>query len=236
MITKCSLVLGVVLLFASCSKDDDQPTAAKPSISITEIGSGNSKTAYAGSDLHLDAEVVAPGTIASITVDIHAEGSSPWHFDSVYTEGFAGQKNANFHKHIDIPENATPGHYHIHFTVKDQLGQETEMEAELEIRVDATLPTLGELEVSPNTAGTDLHLDAEINAPNKIAKVVVEIHGGSYENEVEYTDAAMVGQTSYHFHKHIDISAAPAGHYHVHIKVIDQANKEREFEDHFDKK
>ncbi|WP_291908896.1 DUF4625 domain-containing protein [Chitinophaga sp. CB10] len=74
----------------------------------------------------------------------------------------------------------------------------------------------------------------DISAPNKIASVTIEIHG-AWAYEVTYTDAAMVGQTTYHLHKHVNVSAAPAGHYHVHITVKDQAGKEREIEEHFDK-
>jgi hypothetical protein len=31
------------------------------------------------------------------------------------------------------------------------------------------------------------------------------------------------------------IPTAPAGHYHLHLKVTNQAGKENEFEEHFDK-
>ncbi|MFC3199905.1 hypothetical protein ACFOET_19960 [Parapedobacter deserti] len=35
---------------------------------------------------------------------------------------------------------------------------------------------------------------------------------------------------------HLDTElTAPAGHYHVRLKVVDQAGKENEFEEHFDK-
>jgi len=45
----------------------------------------------------------------------------------------------------------------------------------------------------------------------------------------------MVGEADFNFHKHLDIAAAPSGHYHVHLKVTDQAGKENEFEEHFNK-
>lgn len=230
---KFALVMGISIIFAACSKDNDDLPAA-PTVNLVELGSNNSKLAYAGADLHLDAEILAPGNIASVQVEIHPEGSAGWQYDSLYTEGLAGLKNAEFHKHIDIPEDAAAGHYHFHLVVTDQRGQRTEVEDELEIQVDPTLPSLTGLEVALNDDKTELHLEAEIAAPNKIASVVVEIHG-PWEKEFEYTDAAMVGQTSYHFHKHLDLSEAPAGHYHVHVKIVDQAGKEREFEDHFDK-
>ncbi|SHM47007.1 protein of unknown function [Chitinophaga jiangningensis] len=229
---KIGMVLAMSAGLFACSKKDDVAPAA--TISLKEIGSNNSKVAYAGSDLHIDATIIAPGGIKAITVDIHSQESGGWKFDSTYTEGFAGVKNADFHKHIDIPAEAAAGKYHIHLTVIDQQGKQTEVESELEIKMDATLPSLDGLELKLNTDKTDLHVGGDITAPNKIAGVTVEIHGG-WEYEVTYTDAAMVGQTTYHLHKHVNVSAAPAGHYHVHIKVVDQLGKEREFEAHFDK-
>lgn len=231
---KFVLGMGIAVLFAACSKKNGDDLPAAPTVALTELGSGNSKIAYAGADLHLDAEILAPGNIASIQVEIHPEGAGDWKYDSLYTEGFVGLKNAEFHKHIDIPDDVAPGSYHFHLVVTDQRGQRKEVEDELEIRVDPTLPSLAGLELALNAAKTELHLEAEITAPNNIASIVVEIHG-PWEKEFEYTDAAMVGQSSYHFHKHINISEAPAGHYHVHIKIVDQAGKEREFEDHFNK-
>jgi len=231
---KFAFVFIVSAFVTACSKDDDSSLPASPTINVTEIGSDNSKIGYAGSDLHVDADVVAPGGIANIQVEIHGEANGAWQFDSVYTDGLAGLKNAEFHKHIDIPENASPGEYHIHFTVTDQSGQKAEFEDHLEIRVDPSLPTAEGFEIGLGDNAEDLHVEADITAVNGISKVIVEIHG-PWETEVEFTDANMVGQTSYHFHKHIDISEAPAGHYHVHLKVVDEAGKEREFEDHFDK-
>lgn len=225
-------VASVSTLMAACSKDDDEPTP-KPTITMHELGSDNSKIAYTGSDLHVDAEIVAPGNIASIMLEIHGDGN--WELDTTYTTGFAGLKNVEFHEHVDIPAEAPVGRYHFHLVVTDQRGQQTTYEDDLEIKEDPTLPTATGFEIGLNTAGDDLHVEASITAPNKIAKVVIEVHGSNWEKEFEFTDVAMVGQTTYNLHKHLNVGAAPAGHYHVHMKVVDQAGKEREFEEHFDK-
>ena len=225
-------VLLFSVLFTACSKDDD--AVPVPDLTGVEIGSDNSKIAYAGSDIHIEAQITAPGNIASVAVEIHPEAGDGWKFDSVYTTGFVGLKSAEFHKHIDIPADALTGHYHLHFVVTDQRGQKKELEAEIEIKNDPTLPSISGLELELEDEGAELHLETDVTAPNKIAKIEVEIHG-AWEKEFSFTDEAMVGQTSFHFHKHLDISAAPKGHYHVHLKVIDQAGKEKEFEDHFDK-
>jgi hypothetical protein len=223
----------IASVFAACKKDKVE--VAGPTINGLEVGHENNKTAYPGSDIHIEAELFAAANIASVTLEIHPANAGGWEYKEVYTEGFAGQKNADFHKHVDIPADAALGMYHIHLSVTDQQGQVTEVESDLEIKFDATLPLASGFEIGLNAAGDDLHLEAGITAVNKIAKVVVEVHGPAWEKEFELTDAAMVGQNTYNFHKHVNVGAAPSGHYHVHLKVIDQAGKENEFEEHFDK-
>lgn len=232
---KSFIVLFISFIFISSCKKDEDEIIPVPSFNNLEIGTDNNKTAYPGSDIHIEAEILAPATIASVKLEIHPQSGEGWSYEQEYTEGFSGLKNAEFHKHIDIPAEAPLGLYHVHLSVTDALGQSTELESELELKFDPSLPVVTGLEVSPNTAGTDLHLEAVISATNKIAKVVVEVHGSAWEKEFEFTDAAMVGQTTYNFHKHVNITEAPAGHYHVHVKVVDQQGKENEFEEHFDK-
>lgn len=75
-------------------------------------------------------------------------------------------------------------------------------------------------------AGEDLHLEAEILASEKIATVSVELHHETNTSapiiRANYTDYA--GLLNATFHKHIDIPAnQPAGHYHLHLTVTDQA-------------
>lgn len=141
------------LFFTSCEKDDE--TNPKPVITLTELGYENSKIGYAGTDLHIEAEIVAEGKIDKVTIEIHPEGEheeksssialheGEWEVDSTFTE-FSGLKNTTFHKHIDIPVNAEVGHYHFHFIVTDMDGQQTTVEEELEIQQpdDATAPEI----------------------------------------------------------------------------------------------
>lgn len=228
-------LLLFISVFAACKKDSEEVFPA-PTITGLEIGSANSKIGFAGNDIHIEGEIIAPANIASVTLDIHPKTGAGWTFNQTYTEDLVGLKNAEFHQHIDIPANAVLGVYHLHLKITDQAGQTTDVEADIEIKKDLTLPTVTGFEAAPNTAGNDLHLEAAIGAVNKIAKITVEIHGGTYKKEVAYTDAAMVGQTAYNLHKHIAIADAPVGHYHIHLKVEDQAGKSIEVEEHFDKK
>lgn len=223
--TAC-IAAGVV--FTSCSKDDDPPVPA-PVVSSLEVGTDDSHTAIAGSDIHLEAEIEAPGKISTITVEIHSESGPGWEFTQVWDE-FSGQLNATFHEHIDIPEDAAPGEYHLHFTVMDMAGNATEIEEELEIQaaanIDIALEELGHGTIGSSHAhaGEEMHVEGMITSVYPIATVHIEIHSETDPNapeiEAEYTNYA--GQTSAEFHEHIDIPATqPAGDYHFHMTVTD---------------
>ncbi len=136
------VALSATVIFASCKKDEE-PKA--PEFVKFELGYDNSGTAVAGEDLHIDAEVLAEGKIASIIITIHPEGEHgykttrviEWEVDTTYTTGYAGVKNIDFHEHIDVPADAETGPYHFHMKVTDMEGNRTEKEAELEILTPA---------------------------------------------------------------------------------------------------
>lgn len=131
LLTIIAFTASIVII--SCKKDkDDNP--AKPVITINELGEGdshsNNHVGIIGSDLHIEADIVAEGKIKTVKVLIHQEdNSNAWTSDSVYTE-FAGLKNTTFHKHIDIPLTADTGTYCFHFIVTDESGQESSVEIE----------------------------------------------------------------------------------------------------------
>jgi len=81
--------------------------------------------------------------------------------------------------------------------------------------------------------GSDLHIEAEIEAEGKIDKITVEIHqeeGSSDEIVVTYDEFAGLKNTT--FHKHVDIPATTvAGTYHCHITVTDQEGNQTTVED-----
>ncbi|WP_313264485.1 DUF4625 domain-containing protein [Sphingobacterium sp.] len=130
-------LLSTILLgfLSSCKKDnEDIPALAKPQIGTLEVGSGNNKTVKAGSDLHLEGDLVAEALIAKIEIEIHQEGGGQYKFTKAYTEGkYIGVKNATFHEHIDVPADAPAGAYHFHFTVTDKAGNATTVESPLTI-------------------------------------------------------------------------------------------------------
>jgi hypothetical protein len=153
------IIFATGFIFTSCDKDKMSP---KPEITSFELGYDNSKTGFVGSDFHIEAEIVAEGKIDKITVEIHPEGehgksakillhNGEWEVDTTYTK-FSGLKNTKFHEHLEIPIDAEPGHYHLHFIVTDMEGQQTSVEEEIEIKtsVAADIPfiTIGKLRLS----------------------------------------------------------------------------------------
>jgi len=140
------LSLTAVLSLNSCENEE---TISKPEIILTELGYENTKTAVQGSDLHIEAEVLAEGKIKTIQVIVQPEGGhvkkgsvrsfvfDEWEFDSVYTE-FSGLKNATFHKHASVPATAEIGHYHFDFIVTDMEGNQSSIDDEVEILISSS--------------------------------------------------------------------------------------------------
>jgi len=139
-----ALIAIIPAFLISCDKNEN------PEITIHELGYENTKTVIAGSDLHIDAEIMAPQKISSIQLIIHSEEehaanipmkvkstnqeATEWEVDSIYTKGYAGVKNAEFHEHLDVPLTAESGHYHVHIKVTDMEGNQTVKEDEIEVQ------------------------------------------------------------------------------------------------------
>ena len=117
-----------ILFLTSCEDDD----FSKPVITISELGLGNSHIAYAGADLHIEAEIYAEGKVDVISVEIHQEEGSSDEIEATYDD-YAGVIDPIFHRHIDIPVGTPVGTYHVHITVTDMLGYQTTVEDEIEI-------------------------------------------------------------------------------------------------------
>ncbi|MDR0667382.1 MAG: DUF4625 domain-containing protein [Prevotellaceae bacterium] len=134
------LVNTSLLSIVACS-DDDAKTPAKPVITLTEVGHENSRHVTAGEDLHLKGTIVAEGLIRRIDVEIHLEEGGDFEIEESYTEGkYVGVREAAFHEHIPIPTDAPAGEYHLHFTVTDQEGQATTVEAEIDVEAATATP------------------------------------------------------------------------------------------------
>lgn len=224
------------LIFTSCSDDDAADTIT---INIKEVGSNNSGVATAGGDLHIEADLVATARIASVEIEMHHEtdASAP-EINVIFTE-YAGQINAELHKHIDIPANQPAGDYHLHIKVMDANGNTRTAETEVRILAsNANLFSINLTEIGHGTAGNyhahageDMHIEGTISSTNPIASIAIEIHKtGAPDIEAVFT-TPYAGQTSVNFHEHIDIPAnQPTGMYHFHLVVIDNQGNEAEVE------
>lgn len=141
--------IAAVLLVA-CEKEISAPV-----IKNVEIGHANSKTAYIGGELHIEADIIADGKIASIRLVIHHEEEGAehapkmkisgvalqgeeWEVDTIYTGVYANVKNTTFHEHIEVPGYAEPGSYHLHLYVTDLEGNQSVIEEEITLLTQAT--------------------------------------------------------------------------------------------------
>lgn len=128
-----ALVLLTLFSLTSCDSNDDPVLPQGPTVDLTEVGSGNGKTANVGGDLHLNARIEAEGLIAKVAVEIHQEGGS-YEMVKEWTEGkYIGVRNAEFHEHIDIAADAPAGDYHLHLTVTDGNGRTATATSELKV-------------------------------------------------------------------------------------------------------
>ena len=227
---------GIILLFSLCivgfssCKDEDEPNIVK----LTEVGIDNSKKAIVGSYLHLECSITADEMIQQIDIEILQKNGS-FRIEKSYTEGkYMGIINANFHEHIDIPDDAPVGEYRLLFAVTNLLGQTTTVESVLVIEAAPKNISIKDFTFGANCDNIDNKIGyigtspvmkaTSIKAEYGINKIIVDFHNETntpefeidttyiYNGEIELTD----------FHKHISIpDNAPSGNYHLHFKVYD---------------
>jgi hypothetical protein len=89
--------------------------------------------------------------------------------------------------------------------------------------------------------GSDIHLEAEINAEAIVSSITLSIHGHDLalgEDEVQWDFEQVFTDTEYlvinpTFHEHIDVpSNIPAGEYHVELTVTDELGNSTEVDGH----
>ena len=225
-----ALTLSVFSLFTTSCDNNDEPNVSKPVATLAEVGEENSKTATAGKDMHLEGNLEAEGLIARIDVAVTPADGLTTVVAKSWTDGkYIGVRNTTFHEHIDISSETAAGEYVLTFTVTDKAGQSSVFKSSLKITTpvegspEITITETGEGNSKTAVAGGEMHLEAEISAPNKIAEIEVELHNtaADYEKEFKYT-GKYLGETSAHFHEHLAVPAdAPAGEYHLHFTVTD---------------
>lgn len=127
----------------SCSDDDVVLDTEKPQIIINEPTAG--QTFDAGEEMHLEASFTDNVELASYKIDIHFGGDGHEHkafhdHDHVewkyQTTGTLSGKSDEVHLHVDIPENAEEGPYHIGVFAIDKAGNENVSWVTVEIHND----------------------------------------------------------------------------------------------------
>lgn len=121
-------------LFISCDENDGDTTP--PVINL--IAPAEGAVLKIGSDVHFDVEFSDNEMLQSYKVEIHnnfdghghnrvlksAESTQNFSFNKSWD--ISGQKNKKeHHHHIIIPENATPGNYHLMVYCTDAAGNES---------------------------------------------------------------------------------------------------------------
>ena len=96
-------------------------------------------TVTRGDDFHVAFMINATNGIHNITVDVHSHGITPgdgeigWHYNEIFSEGFHGLTNVEFHKHIDVPMTAPAGEYHLVITVEDEDGNTKKIDRHINV-------------------------------------------------------------------------------------------------------
>ena len=141
-------IVTITLLFTSCDSDNDGDTTppvinliAPAEEGILKIGDEHG--------MHLEMELSDNEMLSSYKVEIHnnfdghehtkslkADETTPFSFQKSWD--VSGKKNATIHHHeIMIPENATPGNYHLMVYCTDAAGNETYVARDIVLSHDA---------------------------------------------------------------------------------------------------
>ncbi|WP_458627188.1 DUF4625 domain-containing protein [Winogradskyella sp. PC D3.3] len=106
---------------------------------ITLSGYSVSETVVRGDDFHAEFMINALNGIHNITVNVHAHdvpvgaGEIEWDEEFVFSTGYHGETEIEFHEHIDVPATAPAGEYHITFTVEDEDGNTKAYETHIDV-------------------------------------------------------------------------------------------------------
>lgn len=141
IIVICMSALSLAL-FQSCEKKEIADVT-KPVIHLIEPAEGDSLLIGDPNGVHFDVELSDDVMLKSYKVNIHSNFNGHTHTaiaTKVATTDFSynkvwsltGQKNAKIHHHeIIIPEDATPGEYHLMVYCTDEAGNESYVAREI---------------------------------------------------------------------------------------------------------
>ncbi|MCD8404614.1 DUF4625 domain-containing protein [Tenacibaculum dicentrarchi] len=188
----------------SCTKEEIIVAPALGIINL-EFGAGHSsdKTIKQGGNIHIGAGIFADEKIKNILVEIYLKDSvkGDWKLKELFTEGYQGAKEVNFHKHVDISYDAKATDYIFSITVEDEKGKKKTREDVLKVMpYDILLKDITYGTASNNDKiaiiGEDLNIQGLIKSRESIKNVVVSVsefiegEGWKYhiEKEFNYSD------------------------------------------------
>ena len=141
-------VLGVLTFSAtSCGSEDGDTT--KPAINVIEPEEDAQLLIGDEDGVHFEADFSDDTALKSYKIEIHYAADGHTHgtpklqestvnftFNKSYELG--GLRNTHIHHHdIKIPENATPGHYHLMVYVTDVAGNQAYIARDIDLSHDA---------------------------------------------------------------------------------------------------
>jgi len=192
------------------------------SLEIKEIKIANdNKQAFVGQTLDLEAILNLSAPLTGIDVTVEPQGEKGWRFEQHFEEQLNKGTSIPLKKQINIPDTASVGKYIVAISAIQEDNQRAEKQIEVDFVIDSTVPILSPLDVGLNKAGNDLHLETEITAAKKIAKINVHIKGESWHESYDFTGQKFEGKLSLHFHEHIHVDDAPNGIYEITVTVED---------------
>lgn len=128
------VLLGLSISLIGCKKDEENSLIVAPEFAGIEIGTANTKTAYAGQDFHIEAKLKAGADLSGLKVQITPVVSRRgWSFSQIYTKDIKGLKNAVFHEHLLVPEDAVAGEYDLLLVLTDESGGRSEYKSTINI-------------------------------------------------------------------------------------------------------
>jgi len=126
------LSFAVISTFTSCSDDDNNTSldTEKPIIVINSPSAN--QVLHTGEEIHIEATFTDNVALASYKVDIHFGGDghehkalqhdhAEWRYQ---TTGDLSGESDEIHLHLNIPENAEEGTYHLGVYAIDRAGNE----------------------------------------------------------------------------------------------------------------
>ncbi|MDG5800974.1 DUF4625 domain-containing protein [Marinilabiliaceae bacterium ANBcel2] len=129
-------------LTISCSDDDDETTP--PVITCFSAGDhySESNIVEKSGEIIIDFDVKTgnDGRLDSYFIEIHSHPEDPEEEEFLIIEKwfndnqlFKGSRNFSVHEHIDIPDEAPLGEYHVEIAVRDEFGNIAQEETHIEI-------------------------------------------------------------------------------------------------------